>query len=159
MTGEVSAEHADSPKMNSNSVRLEPLDYGGQTLYWDAIEQCVRESIGADEVSIANALGAIRRKEMVAWAVWRDGRVGAVMVTRPVEDGYSGGAAMLVYGLHGDGVTLAQWIEAGRQFEAHLLRVGIRKLLAYTTSPRVKKIAKALGWNMQTFCWKDLGNE
>ena len=137
-------------------VTLEPLDHGGMTLHWDEIEVCVRQSVGADEVTVANALGALRRREMLAWAVWHGGKVGAVMLTRPMDDGYSGGRAMLIYGLHGAGVTLPMWKSAARQFENACRKSGIRKVMAHTTSDRVLEIAVELGWNTQTFCWKEL---
>lgn len=138
-------------------ISLEPLDYGGQSLHWDAIEQCVRESVGNDDMTVANAMGALRRKDMIAWAVWRDGKVAAIMVTRPVENGYSGGKAMLIYGLRGD-LEMDDWHDAATQFESACRAAGATKIVAYLRDDRAARLANALGWTEQRMAWKELGN-
>jgi hypothetical protein len=124
---------------------------------WADVETCLRKSIGDDEVTLANALGALRRQEMVAWAIWRDKEVVAIMITRIVDNGYAGGRAMLIYGLNGD-ASDTDWQDACAQLEEVCRTTGIQKLLAYTTQENVARLAVLLNWQQQTILWKEISN-
>ena len=73
-------EQGESQK--KSSVRLDVLDWGTQTVFWDEIEKCVRESMDADEITVANALSAVRKRELFAIGVLVDGIVHAVTLVR-----------------------------------------------------------------------------
>ncbi len=143
------------PKKKSNIV-LEPMDQGAITVFWSEIEACVRASIDDDDASVARALMAVRSREMIPLAIWSGDKVAAILISRQMEDGYSGGKAMLIYGLHGDGLSMEGWLEAAKQFENYCRFARCRKILAYVKDDKIAKLATGLGWDTQTICWKEL---
>ena len=149
-------EHAVLNK-TSESVSIAPLDQGAITLLWDEISACIRESVGDDPITESNALGALRAREMIAWAVRDSGKVVGILITRPVENGYSGGSAMLIYGVRGT-LDLDGWRVASGQFEAACRGAGVRKITAFLQNDRSERLAHALGWQTKMMAWKELDN-
>ena len=148
-------EQGESQK--KSSVRLDVLDWGTQTVFWDEIEKCVRESMDADEITVANALSAVRKRELFAIGVLVDGIVHAVTLVRYVSDGYSGKRAMLIYAIHGD-LSLDEWREASCALFSIARAQGCSKVIASTRQESVTRLALAIGFSASTTLEKEVQN-
>ena len=146
-------EQGESQK--KSSVRLDVLDWGTQTVFWDEIEKCVRESMDADEITVANALSAVRKRELFAIGIMVDGLFRAIILVRHVSDGYSGKRAMLIYGIHGD-LPLEEWREAAAALFGIAKANGCSKIIAGTKQDSVTRLALALGFSASTTLEKEI---
>lgn len=146
-------EHEESQK--KSSVRLDVLDWGTQTVFWDEIEKCVRESMDADEITVANALSAVRKRELFAIGALVDGLFRAIGLVRYVNDGYSGRRAMLIYGIHGE-LSLEDWKEASSALFSIARAQGCSKVIASTKQASVTRLALAIGFSASTTLEKEV---
>ena len=146
-------EQGESQK--KSSVRLDVLDWGTQTVFWDEIEKCVRESMDADEITVANALSAVRKRELYALGILVDGLFRAILLVRYVNDGYSGKKAMLIYGIHGD-LPLEDWMEASSALFSIAHAQGCSKVIANTKQESVTRLALAIGFSASTMLEKEV---
>ena len=147
-------EHAESQKKKS-SVTLELFGQGGITTFWNEIESAIMASIPDDPVSLASMTGQLRSGKMGAWGIWKDGKVAAILVTAPVNDGYTGRTACAIQSIHGH-LEDVDWTEAARQLENVLRGGGFSKIVAWSDNERVTEICKVLGWPTRTLCWREL---
>ena len=146
-------EQGESQK--KSSVRLDVLDWGTQTVFWDEIEKCVRESMDADEITVANALSAVRKRELYAIGIFTDGVMSAVTLVRVVDLGYSGKRGLLVYGLTGD-LDLGGWEQACVQLEGVARAMCCSRIIAGTVKEHVRRLAEGLGWTATTQLTKEV---
>ena len=146
-------EQGESQK--KSSVRLDVLDWGTQTVFWDEIEKCIRESMDADEITVANALSAVRKRELYAIGAFTDGVLSAVALVRTVDLGYSGKRGLLVFGLTGD-LDIDGWRQAFVQLEGIARGMGCSKVTAGTVKENVQRLAEGLGWTATTQLTKEV---
>lgn len=135
------------------TITLEPLDQGGITLHFDELTTAIRASIpDCTERIVANAMTGVRGKQLLAWAIWVGEMIHGYVLTQPMNAGYSGKQAMLIYALYSNDLTLDQWQEAISQLRDILREVGYIKICAITNNDRVREIVSTCGWKTSTYC-------
>lgn len=132
------------------------MGQGPITLHWDDIEDAIRTSInGTTELSLSRAMGDIRKGLLQVWGIWQDKKRRGLMLTRAVNDGYAG-HALLVYAMHGDGVTLDDWQDVAAQLSDSARDAGFKRIVALTDNERVLAIVRYAGWTVSNYCTKEL---
>lgn len=132
-------------------ITLELLEQGGITRHWDSLIRAMRASVASvTETEIADACRKLRGRELVAFALWVDTQVHGYTVMEPVT--YKGEMAMNVYSIYGSDLSIDDWGEFIDQAIELLRGAGFKRLIAFTTNPRVLEIVRRTGWDMYSYC-------
>ena len=154
-------EPEDSQKKNHDGVaHVELMSQGMISDNYDLIEAAVRASTGDSDETAAIAMLQLKTDQMGAWAVWvpdgESNKIGAVAVTEIGTYGLNRQTAVNIFSFYGEGISMAQWAAAFESMIAQLRQFGIKYVVAQTTNPRVSDIAQECGFEIRSFCVREL---
>ena len=120
--------------------------------YWDGIKFAVEEAlppvVGETPEKMNNILMALLNGEMDCWVSYRKEESGVVgfVITTITHDSCSDTTNLLLYVIYGmDQTKGVDWIEGYQALRKFALSKGCHRIIGYTTSDKVIKIAKKFG--------------
>jgi len=149
------APEESQKKSSDDGVRLEIFKQTALTMFWEEIVSAITASIPDDPISLASICGRLRLGDMTAWGIWSGGKVGVIIITAPVSDGFTERTACMIHAIHGH-ISDDDWVSAARMLEDTLRSAGYSKILAWSQNDRVSELCALLGWPTRAVCWKDL---
>lgn len=123
--------------------------------YWTDLKQAITmamPSIGDNsEEGLNEVLAALLQGTSQAWALLDATQVVAIAITAIQQESVSKARNLLIYALAGyANIKQATWLEGFNRLKQYAAEMHCRKIIAYTSVPRVIEIAVGLGGNANT---------
>ena len=133
-------------------ISLEPVTgkeiYKYVSIFALALEKAAPPFIKITNVKKSNVLKAIRKGDLMGWAVYEGGSLVAVAITKIVEDLCLETRELLIYCVYAwQKLSLEVWDEAFRQMAMFGLSQGCTTMTAYTCVDKVKQMAVRMNGN------------